>query len=136
MATVVIAAALIRRGVPELTADLTRPPGPILGSTPTGAETHPIPTDPPQTANGEGPAEGGFTDTELRAQVWSTIVSFYTNVRGCTDISSGGIRVTQQPDATGSWQETWEVSACGEGAELKIHFTVASDGGIFYDISE
>lgn len=83
-----------------------------------------------------GPAGGGLTDPELKLLVWSTITSFYDNVRGCSDVSSSRIGVSRDPDTTGSWQETWEVVACGEAAKLKILFTVASDGGIFYDIVE
>jgi hypothetical protein len=105
-------------------------------ATPTGEAAGAIATVLSPAPDHEGPAEGGLTDPELKEQVWSTIVSFYANVRGCTDVSTRGIRVSREPDATGSWEETWEVSACAERAALKIRFTAAPDGGYFYDITE
>jgi hypothetical protein len=134
LAAAVFAGALLWRSV--LTSDGTSTPTPTRVSTPTEAAAGASATKLPPAPADDGPAEGGLTDPELRSQVWSTILSFYANVRGCADVLSSGIRVNQQPDAAGSWEETWDVSACGEPAALKIQFTVAPDGGIFYDITE
>jgi hypothetical protein len=128
----VFAGVVLRRSVVISTSAATSTPSPARGATPTGDFAQESPT----ASDDEGPADGGRTDPELKAQVWSTIMSFYTNVRGCTDVSSTRIRVSQEPDASGSWEETWDVSACGAGAVLKIRFTAAPDGGIYYDITE
>jgi len=128
LAAVGFAGAFLWRSARTLSSSVT--------STPIAEATRAIATALPPAPDDEGPPEGGLTDPELKAQVWSTIVSFYANVRGCNDVSTGGIRVSQEPDATGSWEETWEVSACAEAAALKIRFTAAPDGGFFYDITE
>jgi hypothetical protein len=90
----------------------------------------------PATAESGAAAEGGLTDSVLRSQVWSTIVSFLGNVRGCADVSSTAIEVTQEPDASGSWEEAWAIVACGEPKVLKVKFTVSPGGGLYYDIVE
>jgi hypothetical protein len=136
LAAVLLAGAFLWRSARPLITDATSTPTPASGSTPTAEAAGATPTVHPTAPDDGGPAEGGLTDPELKAQVWSTIVSFYANVRGCNNVSSADIRVSEEPDATGSWEETWEVSACAETASLKIRFTVAPDGGIYYDITE
>lgn len=134
LAAAFLAGVLLWRSV--LISDDASTATPAGISTPTQAAAGARATERPPAAVDDGPAEGGLTDPELRSKVWSTILSFYANVRGCTDVLSSEIRVNQQPDAVGSWEETWDVSACGEQVALRIHFTVSPDGGIFYDISE
>jgi hypothetical protein len=136
LAAVLLAGAFLWRSARPLITDGTATPRTADGSTPTGEAAGETPTVHPTAPDDGGPAEGGLTDPELKAQVWSTIVSFYGNVRGCNDVSSADIRVSEEPNASGSWEETWEVSACAETASLKVEFTVAPDGGIFYDITE
>ncbi|HEY5982168.1 MAG TPA: hypothetical protein VIU38_01730 [Anaerolineales bacterium] len=82
------------------------------------------------------PAAGGLTDDVLRGRVWATIMSFYSNVRGCAEVSSQEISVAVPRDATGSWVEAWTVTACSETQVLHIQFTTDSEGGVRYDISE
>jgi hypothetical protein len=136
LAAMMFAGAVLWRLAPTLISERTSTPTPARGAPPTGDADGAFPTELPPASGDEGLAEGSLTDPELRSQVWSTIVSFYANVRGCTDVSSRGIRVSREPDAIGSWEETWDVSACAAPAALKINFTVAPDGGIFYDITE
>ena len=133
-----IAAALVlfvvipaRLQTPKAIPDIgTHAPTVYLTTAPLQAEHTPTP------AVFDGPAEGGLTDNELRGDVWDTIRSFYSNVRGCSDVSSQSIEVAKPPDDSGSWQEEWRVTACGTGQLLTIAFTVTADGGIYYDIRE
>jgi len=136
LAAAVSAGIFLWRSVPGMISTQasirTTPPG----APATNAAAGEVLSEPAPLPDGNGLAEGGLTDPMLKSQVWSTILSFYDNVRGCADVSSSRIAVSREPDATGSWQETWDVVACGQTASLKILFTVSQDGGIFYDISE
>lgn len=83
-----------------------------------------------------GPVEGGLTDPELKSQVWSTIESFYRNMRDCTYVTNSEIKVTQQPAESGGWAEAWTISACGVHTVLRITYSMSPDGGVYYDIAE
>jgi len=100
------------------------------------AVSDPAYTSSPAAAVSSTPVEGGLTDSLLRSQVWSTIISFHASVRGCTEVSSTKIETTMEPDARGSWEEDWTIVACGETKRLKVKFTAAPDGGVYYDIVE
>ena len=90
----------------------------------------------PEATPVAGPVHGGLSDPDLKSDVWSTVGSFYRNVRDCPDVSSIAIEMIKEPDAAGVWKEAWSVSACGETAILTITFTPSPQGGIMYDISE
>ena len=111
--------------------------GPSVTSLPTlVVPDQPSGSAPATPGSSTGRLEGGLTDPLLRAQVWSTIESFHTNVRGCDEVRPVNIEVTQQPDSSGSWEEAWSIVACGQAKVLKITFTVPPDGGVYYDIAE
>jgi hypothetical protein len=117
---------------PSINAGLTAAPA---SQTPPSRASEPAPASEMKTQAAR-PADGGLTDEVLRLRVWSTITSFYANIRNCASISSTGISVAQPPDSTGSWKEEWAIVACGKSQVLAILFTVTPEGDVFYDISE
>lgn len=127
--TLVVGAVLLGAAVPARSVSATSAQ-PALDATPLAA------TSIPASPESAGPMVGGLTDGRLRSQVWSTIVSFQRNVRACTDLQGGKIEVTQEPDTSGSWEEAWNIVACGQSMNLKIRFTAHPEGGFYYDIAE
>jgi len=83
---------------------------------------------------GNGPASGGFADSSLKQDVWSTIQS-YERTNGCAETNSNMITVIQQPDASGAWVESWSVGACGQVHLYKVHYSTNAAGETVYSVT-
>ncbi len=82
-----------------------------------------------------GPAGGGLGDSQLKADVWNSILSSYASQKYCKDVTSVQIEVSRPPDSSGAWQEAWTVMACGQTNVLLIDFTPSPEGGTDYSVN-
>jgi|SRR5271157_1221487 len=78
---------------------------------------------------------GGRGDDVTRAEAWTSALAavVQSNPTSCTapDATNTTIEVTQQPDASGAWQERWTV-ACGGGTTIPVDITFTPAGnGVF-----
>lgn len=92
-----------------------------------------IPTDVPGIpdfdTSGEIPA-GGLADDETRIVAWAS-VQLVGIMSECTSPTVEGttISVTQQPDASGTWREEWNVN-CGDGTFKAFPLLFTPENGI------
>jgi hypothetical protein len=89
------------------------------------------------TTNVPGVPSGGKGDDPTRAQAWTVALAaiLQKDPMSCTapDAASTTIEVTQQPDASGVWQEKWNV-ACGGGKTIPVNITITPAGGGVYTV--
>lgn len=74
--------------------------------------------------SGQAP-QGGLADEQTRYVTWAS-VQIIAVISGCSSPTVDGTTITvlQQPDASGNWQEEWNVN-CGDGTNkaYKVDFT-------------
>ncbi|MBI5295833.1 MAG: hypothetical protein HY869_10180 [Chloroflexi bacterium] len=72
----------------------------------------------------------GNADELLRTDALNLIGIYEELQLGCADLSlvSGEMLVFPDPAGDGSWQETWQVDACGDLRQYTVSFTPTSGG--------
>ncbi len=72
----------------------------------------------------------GNADELLRTDALNLIGIYEELQLGCADLSlvSGEMLVFPDPAGDGSWQETWQVNACGDLHQYTVSFTPTSGG--------
>jgi hypothetical protein len=72
----------------------------------------------------------GNADELLRTDALNLIGIYEETKTGCADLSlvSGEMLVFPDPAGDGSWQETWQVDACGNLRVYTVSFTPTSGG--------
>ncbi len=130
IAGVVLAGPLIRTAFNGISNSLQ---GINLSTTASPSNT----TSPSETSSpSSGPAAGGLGDSQLKSDVWASILNFYAANQSCTDVTNTQIEVTQQPTSNGVWKEAWSVDACGQTAVLNVRFTPSPKGGTDFNITQ
>jgi hypothetical protein len=80
---------------------------------------------------GGGETYSGRADEILRADALNLIGLYEEAKLGCADLSLVSGRMLLSPDQTGngSWQEAWQVNACGNTHGYTVTFTPTPDSG-------
>ena len=88
-----------------------------------------LPFNPDQLVTGDVP-QGGLSDDTARYSAWLSL-QLVGMMSGCEapTASTTTIEVTQQPDASGVWKESWNVD-CGNGSFQAYTVTFTTENGI------
>ena len=88
-----------------------------------------------RTFNAFNGGYSGIASEGLLADTMQAIADYELSQNGCADVSlfSGTMLVNKTDD--GSWQELWQVNACGASHLYSVSFTPSASGGTDFSIT-